>query len=195
MRKRQSPCQTKTMKKCSKNLLAAAAAAIMMVAPMVPATAFAADSAVEAAAGQNTEGSTNLKYEVTSSYTWTVPTEIDFGSNAGANQTVTKENNTVAVTKNVIAEGKKLSIGIDKNQDFTIKLSNGTTTLNYTISKVNEQTQVSKGEEILSVAAGTNTGNVELRFVLTTKSDAEVAGSYTGTVKYTASVVDVSTGE
>lgn len=85
-------------------------------------------------------GQTKVVYNVTESYTWTVPATIDFGENAGVNQKpkVTtnvnqNENLTetgraagtgngwagtapkIMVTKNVIGPGKNLQITIDTN--------------------------------------------------------------------------------
>lgn len=73
--------------------------------------------------------STNVTYNVDCSYTWSIPTDIKFGSNAGVGATrtvyATQNEDTasvdaktgvegiapkVCVTKNVIAHGKKLNI-------------------------------------------------------------------------------------
>lgn len=146
--------------------------------------------------------STNVKYEVTQSYEWSVPSEIDFDKDKGINQSVsgTVKNsgeNKVKVTKNVIAEGKQLNItatGSGTNGAFTIKNGDkGTETLVYTVTKDSDTAGINAGDTILSVDSGTNTGDVALTFTLkTTSKSAEVAGSYSGTVTYTASVDDKS---
>ena len=86
-------------------------------------------------------GSTNVYYKVTESYAWSIPATIDFGENAGANNTSTvnatlDENvngeqakkaadNTwkgtapkVCVTENVIGVGKTLKIAIDTKNNY-----------------------------------------------------------------------------
>lgn len=83
-----------------------------------------------------TSGTTQVKYEVHSSYTWSIPSIIDFGSDAGVGKIVTvdaiekDETNTpaqgeethgramkVKVTKNVIEYGKSLFINIETSDD------------------------------------------------------------------------------
>lgn len=90
---------------------------------------------VDTATNQNltTSGTTQVKYEVHSSYTWSIPSVIDFGSDAGVGKTVVvnavgkDDTDTVAaqgedtpgkamkvkVTKNVIEYGKSLFINIE----------------------------------------------------------------------------------
>lgn len=108
-------------------------------------------------------GSTNVIYKVTESYAWSVPATIDFGENAGANNTSTvnatldedgpgdkakKENGgttwkgtapKVVVSKNVIGIGKKLQITVSTtyydNDEFYV-LSGTSEKLHYTIKKL-----------------------------------------------------------
>ena len=85
-------------------------------------------------------GSTSVFYKVTESYTWSIPATIDFGENAGVNNTSTVEaklgeNETgkmaekdgtawkgtapkVMVTKNVIGVGKTLKIAVDTGKNY-----------------------------------------------------------------------------
>lgn len=86
-------------------------------------------------------GNTNVYYKVTESYTWSIPATIDFGENAGVNNTSTVEakldknvngeqakkaaDNTwkgtapkVTVTENVIGVGKTLKIAIDTGKNY-----------------------------------------------------------------------------
>lgn len=86
-------------------------------------------------------GTTNVRYKVTESYAWSIPATIDFGENAGANNTSTvnatlKENGPgkkadnngtgkwegtapkVVVSKNVIGVGKTLKIAIDMGENY-----------------------------------------------------------------------------
>lgn len=57
-----------------------------MVAAMVPGMAFAADI-TGTIDDVSTSGTTDVKYHVTTGYTWSVPSEIDFGMDKGVNQT------------------------------------------------------------------------------------------------------------
>lgn len=108
-------------------------------------------------------GNTDVFYNVTESYQWSVPATIDFGENAGANNTSTvnatlDENNLgekakqdttdkkwkgtapkVVVSKNVIGIGKKLQITVNTtyydNGEFYV-LSGSSEKLFYTVTKL-----------------------------------------------------------
>ena len=168
------------MKKYARKVLAATMAVSMMV-PMMGMNVFAADV-------NTTKGTTDVKYNVQESYTWSVPTEIDFTNKA----TVTTSGESgktqnVCVTKNVIPETKKLHIIVSSSNQFTITSVEGKT-LNYTV-KVGDSTQaLTAGGTVLDVNAGTNEGSAVLKFELT-KDNVERAGKYMGTVAYESSVV------
>lgn len=171
------------------NAILAGVAAVALAAAMVPA-AMAGD-AVNGTSAADTTSTTQVKYAVTGGYTWSVPSEIDFGSDKGTNATsVVKADEKVAVTKNVIEDGKTLTITAKgSGDDGAFQVKNGNTKLGYTV-KVDDSEQVlTVGGEVLSVPAGTNTKDAALTFTLsTTTGTAEVAGTYSGTVTYTASV-------
>ena len=170
------------MKKCPKTL--AAAMAVAMIATMGSGAVFA-----EEAETPDTE-STTVKYTVKEAYEWSIHSEIDFGESDGTkvNTTINNDNNTVKVTKNVISDGKTLNISVKgSGTDGAFEIANGNTKLTYTIA--DGSTNISNGGTVLDVVAGTNEGSKDLTFTLTTGSGtAEVAGSYTGTVTYTASI-------
>lgn len=174
-----SHCRTKTMKMNMKKTLLAAAVATAMMVPMTGAMA-----------ANEASKSTKLTYEVTQGYEWTVPSDVFFGKDAGVNQTAVNgstDKSTVTVTKNVIAENKTLKIKIADDEDFKIKLTNGTTTLDYKVMK--DGSVLTAGSEVLAVAAGTNTGSQALTFTLsTTTGAAEVAGTYEGTLTFAAAI-------
>ena len=157
----------------------------MAVSMMVPMSAMAATGTTE-----STTENTTVKYEVTQGYEWTIHSEIDFGTSAGVNKTVAKENNAVSVNKNVIPDGKKLNITVKgSGNDGAFQIANGSTILNYTIKE--GENDITTGKDVMNVAAGTNTDSKNLTFTLsTTNGTAEVAGNYTGTVTYTAAIVD-----
>lgn len=116
--------------------------------------------------GGSLKGSWNTKvrYKVTEGYTWSVPSTIDFGEDAGVDNTSMVEaklgkdedgvqakksaDNTwkgtapkVTVTKNVIGDGKKLQIIFDPtyldqdNGEFYVATSGGAVKLYYTVTK------------------------------------------------------------
>ena len=92
-----------------------------------------------AAAGKAT-GTTSVFYKVTEKYTWSIPATIDFGVNAGVNNTSTVEAKLdknvngemaeqkgtewkgtapkVTVSENVIGVGKTLKIAIDMGKNY-----------------------------------------------------------------------------
>lgn len=170
--------------KLRKTILAAALATAMVAS--LGTTAFAENEA-------KTEDSTTLTYKVTGGYIWSVPSKIDFGADV-QEETITipssgESDNKVEVTKNIINEGEKLVIKIADDQNFEIKTGTNTT-LDYKVSKETDGNDVvlEKGDEIISLTAGTNTGHVALKFELETKLGSQTAGEYSGTLKYVASV-------
>lgn len=163
------------MKKYVGKVTAIAMVAATMVS-MTGVTAFAADTK-----------ETNVKYEVTEGYEWSVPSEIDFTTNP----TVTTSGTTgatqdVYVSKNVIANGKKLSISLN-NPTFKITSAEGAE-LKYAVALKDGDALSADKLTVLEVNAGTNTATQSLTFTLT-KDTVEKAGSYTGTLPFVASIV------
>lgn len=169
------------MKKYACKVLAAA----MAVSMMVPGV-----NALAATTASGNKADTNVKYDVTESYTWSVPTTIDF-TNASDATVTTNESDTVAqnvkVTKNIIANNKKLHIILDNSNTFKISSTEGAT-LDYTVKVGNNDTALNAGGTVLDVNAGTNEGSATLKFELK-KDSVEKAGNYTGTLSYVSSVV------
>lgn len=168
----------------TKQVIAAGLSALMML--------FSTTSAFAAEPDSKT---TTLNYEVSSRYDWMIHSTIDFGADAGTNQTVDRNGNQVKVLKNVIPEGKYLNIsvkGSGANDAFTVD-NGGSEVLNYDVSDDNGAVGVNGN--VLSVPAGTNTATQNMGFKLnTTKKSAEVAGQYNGRVIYNASVGDKNGG-
>ena len=168
----------------TKKVVAAGLSALMMMSSTT--SVFAAETG---------DKSANLNYQVSSSYDWIIHSSIDFGADAGANQTVDRNGNQVKVLKNVIPEGKFLNIsvkGSGANDAFTVD-NGGSEVLNYDVSDDNGAVGVNKN--VLSVPAGTNTATQNMNFKLNTKKgSAEIAGVYKGRVIYNASVGDKNGG-
>lgn len=162
----------------TKQVIAAGLSALMMMSSITSVFAAEPDSKT-----------TTLNYEVSSRYDWMIHSTIDFGADAGTNQTVDRNGNQVKVLKNVIPEGKYLNIsvkGSGANDAFTVD-DGGSEVLNYDVSDDNGAVGVNGN--VLSVPAGTNTATQNMNFKLnTTKKSAEVAGQYNGRVIYNASV-------
>lgn len=167
----------------TKKVVAAGLSALMMMTSTT--SVFAKDVKP---AGDDSQ-STTLNYEVGSHYQWEIHSDIDFGADAGVNQTVDRTGNKVNVLENVIPEGKYLNIsvkGSGVNDAFTVS-NGGSEVLNYDVSDDNGAVGVNGN--VLSVPAGTNTATQNMNFKLnTTKKSAEVAGQYNGRVIYNASV-------
>ena len=169
-------------------------------------------AAIDGTSAQFTDDNTDVLYEVTEGYTWNIHAAIDFGRDAGIdgngeNAHLSRPDNSVAVTKNIIADGKKLQITINassyKDREKTtlkeanvFKIANGESQLAYTVTGATKGLLAINGV-VLEVAAGTNTGSEALTFALDTSKlagaqsnlAAEVAGQYTGVVTYTANIV------
>lgn len=235
----------------------AAALAAAMLASAVAAPAFAAGSNtmqyyyengdyktrtndgpaenVDTATNQNltTSGTTQVKYEVHTSYEWSIPSVIDFGSDAGVDKIVTvdaiekDDTNTAAqgadvhgkamrvtVSKNVLEYGKSLFIKIETSDQvydrapdkvdvnigkgFFIANDDGER-LYYSISTTNAFNEKngkvgSWSKPILEAYAGRNTESQGLIFELNTENErtAELAGTYTNTLTFTAEIGDSS---
>lgn len=173
-----------------KNLLLAGATVLAALA--APMNVFA--KTVNPAAPDSQ--STTLHYQVGSHYTWEIHTDIDFDHDKGVNKTVDGKvtdgsDQKVKVLENVIEEGKMLHItaaGSGEEKAFTI--TNGhNTVLNYAVESGNKAVAVDG--TVLNVNAGSNTGETAMGFQLsTTKDTAEKAGTYTGQITYSSSVVD-----
>lgn len=143
--------------------------------------------------------SAELKYVVDEVYEWNIHSGIDFGKNKGFDRYAVVKSNVVAVTKNVLAEGNKLVIkvkGSGTNNAFTIN-NGGNQTLSYKIN--NGEGSLEVNDTVLEVASGTNEVFKALSFTLHTRNfgelagivgplPAEIAGSYNGTVTYTAEI-------
>lgn len=111
----------------------------------------------------------------------------------------------VFVTKNVIAPGKTLKINLKADGNaFEVKTSEDgkEATLKYKVKTTAETidgapmtpytekiVDAVNGTDILALKAGKNTGDVALEFELTTASSkAEIAGTYTDTITFTARI-------
>lgn len=136
------------------SLLLAASLAVSVCATPVFATGY--DMGSKPVNGSNIggalvgSGDTQIHYKVTESYTWSVPATIDFGENAGVDNTSTVEAKLVEstakgekatpeaggkalkgtaprimVTKNVIGVGKNLQITVDTDGHTATSYENG----------------------------------------------------------------------
>lgn len=180
----------------TKKSIAASISAAALATAMLPAMAFAIEGPADE--GVSTTGTTQVKYAVTEGYEWSIPTMIDFDKDKGVNSTSVVEAKSdsgnvqkVRVDRNVIGDGKTLqitAIGSGVNGAFSVK--NGSTVLGYKMEKPGAPAkEVAIGGDVLSVPAGTNTGEQPLTFTLSTSTGtAEIAGKYTGTVTFTADV-------
>ena len=137
---------------------------------------------VPVAAENNPSDSTNIGYLVTQQYEWNIPTSIQFIDNSN---TDTKQL-TVSVTKNIIESKKSLHIALASDSTFKIAdTESPSNTRDYTVKS--GSTAYSKGDDVLLVPSGTNTGSKVLDFTLQSVS-VQKAGVYKGTVSFASSV-------
>lgn len=209
-------------KKAAAMLLAASLAVSMCATPVFAASNTSSNK------GGIAPDATVVTYKVVSSYTWSIPAKIDFGENAGVNNTrtvlanqdknaesqaATKDSDgtapKVCVTENIIDVGKTLKISVDTaaadvtyektspNEGNFYVVSNGkklyfTIELPYSGS-INNKKLDATNSEVLKVASGTNTGDVNLTFKLEADKGtgvAEMAGTYNGKVAFKSEVGD-----
>ena len=152
----------KLTKKAAALLLAAALAVSVCATPVFADEPNRGSTPATFVGGIGT-GDTKVLYKVTESYTWTVPATIDFGEDAGVNNTsmveaklgkdedgVQAKKSTddtwkgtapkIMVTKNVIGVGKELQITFDttylaENGEFYVATLDGAEKLYYTVTK------------------------------------------------------------
>ena len=176
--------------KLKNKLLSAGLAACMIIPMAMPVCAKDVDPTV------NNTKSANLKYEVTSHYTWQIHSEVNFGVGKdfthGTNGEMT--NKYIKVTENVISEGQELSIKVKGNENGEFKISSGQVNLDYIVTAKREGTGhvLNPSDEVLNVPAGENQKTAEMSFVLhdfpTEQRTAPIAGTYEGKIIYTASI-------
>lgn len=145
---------------------------------------------------------TQLKYNVTEGYTWSIPADINFGGDNGVTNANKTERGKVTVNNCKIKDTYTLKItiagnggryGMGTSSEFMVKTAEGAE-LPYEVNvKKNgaaTATPVMTGSEVLELAAGNNHAESELTFTLktqTTDTDAaEKAGEYIGYAIFTA---------
>lgn len=179
-----------------KNKYLAISASVLALMSIGTPRVFAEEPSVVVASEESK--SAELKYVVDEVYEWNIHSGIDFGKNKGFDRYTHVDSNNVAVTKNVLTEGSKLVIkvkGSGTNNAFTIN-NGGNQTLNYSIW--NGERNLEVNDTVLEVASGTDEGTKTLNFTLRTRNfgdlagilgdPAEIAGSYNGTITYTAEI-------
>ena len=136
---------------------------------------------------------TQLKYNVTEGYTWSIPADIDFGADNGTVDVNKVGHGKVTVKDCKLKNDYTLKISMHGNGgqystdpgDFKVKTEEGAT-LDYTVEKgtVPNLIEVTAGEKILTLAAGNDRTEVDLTFTLETQKTgtnlAEKAGEYIG---------------
>lgn len=145
---------------------------------------------------------TQLKYNVTEGYNWSIPANIDFGANNGVTNANKTGQGNVTVSNCKIKNGYTLKITITGNDGqygmgtehkFKVKTVDGAELPYEVDAKKNgaaTATSVMEGNEVLELAAGKNQAESELTFTLKTQTTdtnaAEKAGEYIGYAVFTA---------
>ena len=142
---------------------------------------------------------TQLKYNVTEGYTWSIPADINFGSDhgvTGVGQEYMKLKGKVTVKDCKLKNDYTLKISMNGNGgryntdpgDFKVKTAEGAE-LEYVVNIDRNdgdglQPDLTSGGNILKLAAGKNKAETEITFSLVTPEDinnaAEKAGEYIG---------------
>ena len=163
----------------------AVVAAVAMVS-MTSVSVFAVDGS---STNENTTANTQVKYTVNETYTWSVPTEIDF-TQAQDSTVTTGDNGTtpnVKVTNNVIPNDKKLHIVLQSTtHSFKVVTTDGAE-LQYSVKVGSNNTALAAGDTVLDVNAGAKEGAAVLKFELK-KDSVEKAGTYSDQITFAASV-------
>ncbi len=156
-----------------KKTFLASVTAVALAAAMVPAVALAADN-----------HETTVNYTVDEGYTWTVPAEVTFEKNATTDTQTPSDK--VTVSNNVIPAGKSTQIALGSSNTFTVV--SGAATRSFTVGKDASST-LKAGDPVLTVASGTASSEQPLTFNLLAPAGALQAGTYAGTVTFTAALI------
>lgn len=128
------------------------------------------------------ERTTNIGYVVDQAYEWSIPSQIVFTANSNADT----KSFPVTVSKNIIGYGKYLHISLASDSAFTISDVNSPGNQRQYEVK-NGNTVYSKGQDVLKVASGVNSGSSMLSFMLQPVA-VQKAGTYRGMVNFVSSV-------
>ena len=153
--------------------------AALLIVVSSAGTVMAADKTLNSS---TTTGTADLAYDVSSTYTVTIPATISI---TGATPTGTL---TIGATNVCIAEGEKLRVKITKAENYVegtpFRLKTGSNTyLPYEITKSGNN--ITYGGEVLYVEAGATDGSAGLTI---TPNTATVSGSYADELTFTVSV-------
>ena len=197
-------------KKAAALLLAASLAVSMCATPVFAANPPTNNGQnVQDTTGENVvtttvekQACTQLKYNVTEGYTWSIPANIDFGANNGVTNANKTTSDKVTVKDCKIKNGYTLKVTITGNDGqygmgteykFKVKTVDGAELPYMVDAKKNgaaTTTSVTEGDEVLSLAAGKNQAEADLTFTLKTHTTdtnaAEKAGEYIGYAIFTA---------
>ena len=189
-------------------LLAASLAVSVCATPVFASGPYNNGQTVQDATGENVvtvttqkHACTQLKYNVTEGYTWSIPADINFGANIGVAHYSSPITDRVTVkdcrlkkdyTLRISLAGNGGGNGMDTSGGFKVKTVEGAE-VGYSVNiKEGEITNpdMTSGDEILSLEAGKNKKETELVFTLLTYNDdanaAEKAGEYIGYAIFTA---------
>ena len=133
---------------------------------------------------------TNLTYEVSEAYDWSVPSKLEFSKDNLTNVSATGGDveGKVSVDNVVIKNDKQLMINVAIDQEFTISDGKGTS-LNYVAYA--DGSELGAGETVISVQAGeASSKEAALTGTLTTDAN-EVAGDYSGSLEFVAELAPI----
>lgn len=167
-----------------KKLLAFILAALMVCLMTVPAMA---TTTIVADRGN---GSTQLSYSVTQTYTVTIPEGFDLST--------TESPQVLSVSNVLIPDGKKLTVNmVSTNFDSTDKyrVAYQGSYIKYSVKVGSSETALAANDtEILALVAGTTSGSVTLKFQTTAGNiaGATKAGIHTDTLTFNFAVVSIT---
>lgn len=161
-----------------KKTLATLLTLTMLTTAAVPA--FAAGTAFDK---DTDKGTTEITYKVDSTYTITIPVDVDLAS--------TTKTGAVTIADAKIPFGQSLNIKVTSTnydkENSKFRLKDGAKE-NYIDYKINDgSNDIANEAIILSAAAGTTEKTVNLTFSLV-NSEQNIAGSYADTLTFTAAV-------
>ncbi len=134
--------------------------------------------------GQVNYDSTQVSYQVSPTYSVTIPPSVTLGQTA-----------TISAKDVRVEKGKQVEVALtgtsDADNAFTLATAEGAE-ITYTVQDASKQA-VSLNDTVLAVNPDTaSSGSAVLSFIAPTAADITYAGTYTGTVTFTVSVEDAA---
>lgn len=128
-------------------------------------------------------GTTKVALDLDEYYEITIPADVTLSQDESW-----KHSENLSAAKVRLDDGNELNVKLTNGSAGEFKLKNGANELTYAVKK--GTAPVTNGQEVLTVASGTDTGSAALEFSVeeSAVNAATVSGKYSDTITFTASI-------